>query len=79
MVKTKMNDKTLTEMRNKLNIEETNKNRNTSCVRNDSVKREKLQKSLCLARENDKMKQSRNNKYQFKISISKPKAMFGIA
>jgi len=56
-----------------------NKNRNATYARNDSVKREKLQKSLCSARENDKMKQSRNNKYQFKISISKPKAMFGIA
>ena len=32
-------------MRNKLKIEETNKNRNATYVRNDSVKKEKLQKS----------------------------------
>ena len=35
----------LTEMRNKLKIEETNKNRNATYVRIDSVKKEKLQKS----------------------------------
>ena len=32
-------------MRNKLKIEETNKNRNATYVRNDSLKKEKLQKS----------------------------------
>ena len=32
-------------MRNKLKIEETNKNRNATYVRNDSEKKEKLQKS----------------------------------
>jgi len=32
-------------MRNKLKIEETNKKRNATYVRNDSLKKEKLQKS----------------------------------
>ena len=55
----------LTEIRNKLKIEETNKNRNATCVRNDSVKKEDLLNTL-FPRENEEKNEAGNTKHFLK-------------
>lgn len=52
-------------MRNKLKIEETNKNRNATYVRNDSEKKEKSPTYSVPEGKWKKMKKSRNNKNTF--------------
>ena len=65
-------------MRNKLKIEETNKNRNATYVRNDSVKKEKLKKSPKYSvpeGKRKKMKQTIQN--TFYNNCRNPRALIG--